>query len=134
MDHVPPDAATRLLQEAHRLMRGDARATLALLQGAYIEEAIRIAIEEQPTAQQLAAVHAFCSVAGHRLLDAAAAYARSLGRDEDRRLAALGNVHDAQSEGERYAASLRRRFETIALTQTPADDEVADVEHAQEEL
>jgi hypothetical protein len=133
MDHVRPDAAAKLLQEARLLTGGDARATLALLQGCYVEEAIRVAIEEQPSGRQLAAVHAFCSVAGHRLIDAASSYGRG-GASEERRLSVLGVLHDAQSEGARYAASLFRRFETTGLTRAPDDAGGHDAEPAQDEL
>jgi hypothetical protein len=122
VEHIPPDALQRILQEARRLARGDGRAVLALLQGCYLEEAIRVSIEEQGPERQLAAVQAFCATAGHRLLDAAAAYGRGQGSPEERRVLHLGRLHNAQDEGQRFADSLRNRLETEAITRTPPEE------------
>ena len=121
-EHIASDALQRILQEARRLARGDARAVLAMLQGCYLEEAIRVSIEERGPEQQLAAVGAFCAAAGHRLIDAAASYGRGQGSPEERRRLHLGRLHNAQDEGQRFAASLQHRLETDALTRTPPDE------------
>jgi 4-alpha-glucanotransferase len=122
VEHIPPDATQRILQEARAIAKGDARAVLALLQGCFLEEAIRISIEEQPTERQLAAMHAFCSVAGRRLLDAATFYGRARGSSEERYRLFLGRLHNAPDEAQRFAASVRNRFETGGLTGTPQSD------------
>jgi 4-alpha-glucanotransferase len=122
VEHIPPDATQRILQEARTIAQGDARAVLALLQGCFLEEAIRVSIEEQPTERLLAAVHAFCSVAGHRLLDAATFYGRAQRSSEERLRMFLGRLHNAPDEAQRFAASVRNRLETVGLTRTPSDD------------
>ena len=47
MEHIASDALQRILQEACMRARCDARAILAMLQGCYLEEVIRVSIEEQ---------------------------------------------------------------------------------------
>lgn len=126
VEHITPGATQRILQEARALAKGDARVVLALLQGCFFEEAIRIAIDEQPTGRQLAAVGAFAAVSGHRLLDAATACTNAQGASEEPRLAFLGALHNATQEGARFAQSLLSRFETTVLTSNPTDDDGLD--------
>ena len=52
-------AGQLVLAEALRSANGDDRAALALLQAAYLELSIRLAIEEQSAERQLPAVAAF---------------------------------------------------------------------------
>lgn len=121
MDEIPAGAVERVLQEARVAAGGDARGMLAVVQAAYLEQAIRIAISEQPSDRQLAAIHAFSSVAGRRILDAATQYGSPNGANDERRAVCLGRVHNAQEEATRFAQLLRNRLETIELTRTPSD-------------
>jgi len=123
---VPERAVEHVAQEARVAARGDSRVMLSLLQGAYLEEAIRIAIAEQPSEKQLSSIHAFCTVAAKNLLDAAQSYAAAELATDDRRALAAGRVHDAQEEARRFALFLRRRFETNPMTAAPDEVDTTD--------
>ena len=102
----------RLWEEALTAGGNDERTALALLQGAFLENAIRLALVERPSAQQADAVHALCRTAADRLGDAAAFYARDAAR-----------FADAQEQGARFATSVRNRLE---LTRPPSVEDDGD--------
>jgi hypothetical protein len=101
-------AASRIYEEAWTAARGDARTALALLQGCYVEMAMRLAQEEQPSGRQLETVSAFCRAAGTRLLESATT--------------SVGTA--PQLEGATFAMVLRNRFETAGATRRPDDDDL----------
>jgi hypothetical protein len=107
---MEPIAVQRVLQEARMAASGESRDVLALLQAAYLEEVIRLAIAEQPSSRQLPTIEAFCVVAGQRLLDTARTYRR-----DDY------VVHNAPEQARRFGSALRDSLDCNDLTQRPFD-------------
>ena len=96
---------------------------LALLQASYVEEAIRIALEEQPSGNHLRALCGFCNVAGEKLIDSAKCYGNADHASDTKRTEAIGRIHNATVEATTFGTLLRRRFETVGLTRAPEDGE-----------
>lgn len=103
----------RLWEEALTAGGNDERTALALLQGAFLEHAIRLAITEQASGHQAEAVHALLKHASDRLGDAATFYAQ----DPER-------FADAGEQAARFATSVRNRLE---LTRPSERDDVDDL-------
>ena len=96
-----------LFEAAVTRANGDTRTALALLQGCFVEMAIRLVQDEVVSARHGAALSAFLQMGGDRLKELGAAYGRG-------RLAA-----SPQNEGAHLAQTLRGRFETSSATRTP---------------
>jgi hypothetical protein len=109
-------AAERIIEDAMCAAKGDERGALALLQGKYIELAIRT-VQEFPSDDWLRAMAAFCQTAMNKLQASRDFYSGALrkSRNEDLYLGTLG---DPQGEGRRFAEWLYHRFQSVKLTQT----------------
>ncbi|CAN5332717.1 hypothetical protein BH11MYX1_BH11MYX1_30310 [soil metagenome] len=110
-------AAERILADVLTAAKGDAHTGLALLQGMYIELALRT-VQERPSIVWPATMAAFCQVAMNKLKDSSISYsgARSLSE------ASRDGFADAAGEGRRFAEFLYHRMQASTLTTPRAFD------------
>lgn len=126
-------AAERILADVMAASRGDAHTGLALLQGLYIELALRT-VQERPSIVWPETMAAFCQVAMNKLKDSSMFYsgARFAGHPSgDASHRAL--FGDAQGEGRRFAEFLYNRMLASALVTPRAFVEPHDDEHQYDE-
>jgi len=119
-------AAERILADVMSAARGDAHTGLALLQGLYIELALRT-VQERPSIVWPETMAAFCQVAMNKLKDSSMFYsgARFAGHPAgDASHRAL--FSDAQGEGRRFAEFLYNRMLASALTSPRAFAETSE--------
>ncbi len=121
---IDEHAAERILADVLTAAKGDAHTGLALLQGMYIELALRT-VQERPSIVWPETMAAFCQVAMNKLKDSSVSYSGA------RSSSARDNFADAQGEGRRFAEFLYNRMQASTLT-TPRvfapDDELNEAE------
>ncbi len=119
-------AAERILADVMTAARGDAHTGLALLQGMYIELALRT-VQERPSIVWPETMAAFCQVAMNKLKDSSISYSGARSVTE----ASRDGFADAAGEGRRFAEFLYNRMQASSLT-TPRvfapDDETFEVD------
>lgn len=118
--------AQRILATVTSAARGDAHAALALLQGAFVELAIRT-VQELPSDEWVEALAVYCETAMAKLKDARDFYtgARSSRFDEN---AQRGALSSPQTEGRRFAEQLCYRLQAsdVARAHRRNEDDALD--------
>lgn len=115
--------AQRILATVVSAGRGDAQAALALLQGAFVELAIRT-VQELPSEEWVDALAVYCETAMAKLKDARDFYtgARSSRFDDRQQRGALSSP---QTEGRRFAEQLYFRLQASDVARMHRRDEAA---------
>jgi hypothetical protein len=105
-------AAERILADVLTAAKGDAHTGLALLQGLYIELALRT-VQERPSIVWPETMAAFCQVAMNKLKDSSLFYSGARSPSEAAHRALFSDAH---GEGRRFAEFLYNRMLASNLT------------------
>lgn len=105
-------AAERILADVMTAAKGDAHAGLALLQGLYIELALRT-VQERPSHVWPETMAAFCGLAMNKLKDSRDFYSGALHTSDSSRRAGFSDAH---GEGRRFGEFLFQRMQSSTLT------------------
>ncbi len=120
---IDEHAAERILADVMTAAKGDAHTGLSLLQGLYIELALRT-VHERPSIVWPETMAAFCQVAMNKLKDSSLFYSGARSPSEASHRALFG---DAQGEGRRFAEFLYNRMLASHLTTPRAFSEAAEL-------
>jgi hypothetical protein len=104
-------AAQRILADVMTAAKGDAHTGLALLQGMYIELALRT-VQERPSIVWPETMAAFCQLAMNKLKDSSRFYSGARTTDSGM----CDGFGDAAGEGRRFAEFLYNRMRASSLT------------------